>query len=230
MPTLQDSIDRAKRRAGRLARQYSDPSIALDDTDDPVLRDYARNTAIEIAQETSRIKARAEISVSQGSAEHEVARSVGRVLEIIWTPSGQGDGKSLDLIPGERARARAEQHLSAGTEGEVTGGGFYGGSLWLNAPPTTGGTIRLYYIAESLIGETDASFSSDEEPEGDLSDHLPPELEKPLVDGILIQHFEDIGEFEVAQGLKKRYLSMLGSLKRTPRKQRTTTRPGRWLG
>jgi len=229
MPTLQDLFDRVKRRAGRLAERKEDPTIALNDADDSILQDYARQVAVEIAQETSRIQARATIGVSQDQAEYELAASVGRVMKVVWSPEGSTDGTELKVLPGHEARAEAEQAIAAGTNGAVEAVGFHGGSMWISVPPTQAGTIRLYYIAESLLGEENSSFTSDEEPAGDLSEHLPPELEETFVNGLLFRHFEDVGLYNVAERLEQKYWNKLDDVDRRPRKQRTTTRPSRWL-
>lgn len=229
MPTLQDLFDRAKTRAGRLARRRDNPKLALSDEDDPVLQDFAKEVAVEIAQETGRIRARAEISVSAGQAEYQVPTSVGRVLKLVWSASGATGGKELKHSSGHDVRAEAEQQLNSGAQGAPTAYGFHNGSLWLDAPPAQGGTLRMYYIAESLIGEEDSSFTSDETPAGDLSDHLPPELEEPFIKGLLIRHFREVGALQLAELYDQDYWEKLGNVSRKPRNQRTTTRPNRWL-
>lgn len=218
MATISSILTDVKRRAGALARRLEDPHIAPTDADDPLLEQYARDGARDIALRTQRIEGRATISVTQGTFEYDVAETVhaprAAVLKI-----GDADALTLDPIEGPKAR---EQATTRG-EGQPRSYGFYGGTLWLSRKPNADGTLRLYYVAGSLIGEEDATFTSNETP-GDLFDLMPPELERTIADYVLAEWYFEIGEGSHAGPLYERVERDIDRHQYNPQRPSTYTR------
>jgi len=138
MQTLDDILDRVKRRLGVLARRVGDTLIAPSDSDDELLTSYTREGVIEIARQTGRLERRLETTLRAGQ---QVQRAPADLAHL---RGAYVAGEELKHVDGKRARALVETEAR---EGEMEVVGFSGGELIVHPAPKSETTLALHYIS-----------------------------------------------------------------------------------
>ena len=144
MQTLDDILDRVKRRLGVLARRVGDTLIAPSDSDDELLTSYTREGVIEIAKKTNRFEGRATISTAKGQA----AYAVTSALDVMRKASI--GGRELEHKAGVDVRAAATGPEAK--SGRPTCYGLHEGALWLYPVPDEIYEVDLLYKLNGVYG------------------------------------------------------------------------------
>lgn len=223
MTTLTSIREQVERRTALLARTKQNPALMTTPADDGTLDVFTRQGAAEIAVKTGRVEAVATIPLAAGQSGYDVPLTVFRVQRATLTYD-LGEGvRTYDLPHQDGARVRAE--AADGFGGSPARFGLHGGRLFVSPVPITNGTLRLYYLAGSMIGE--AGPSDTDETAGDVEAEMPEELERMLVDYVVSEWLREIGEHQAADPIRSRYLSDLDDMRGNPRVPRTTRPPYR---
>jgi hypothetical protein len=218
MQTLDDILDRVKRRLGVLARRVGDTLIAPSDSDDELLTIYTREGLIEIARHTGRLERRLEPTLAAGQHAQDAPRDLAHLRGAYVA-----GGRALEHVDGKRARALVETEAR---EGEVEVIGFSGGQLVVHPAPKGETTLALHYISNG-----DFRIGAGELAELDaLLAQLAPELRRALADYVQAQWLRDVGEEAQAGRREDRFWAGVDGYRSEPRAPSTSERPYRPLG
>jgi hypothetical protein len=225
LTSLQDIYDQVLQRGGLLARRLEDPSVAPTPEDTDVLESYVQQGLTEVCVTTRRLTDTVTRTLQVGTAAYSLPRHVDRIREaVIEGPRGQ---VALSLEDGaDVARAAEAPNVPKTQPARI---GVHATKLWVHPVPDATYTLRLY-VTQNGAFSTGTAGPDDPPSASTVIASVPPELERPLIDYVLGQWFDDVGEKPLAEGLLEDFYTDLDDGTRDPHRNRQTTRTHRPLG